>query len=136
MIAFASVFLMKIATKWTTVGLNVNLLFVWNLLDRIITLLKSTVTSDRHLVHHIAAGLEKMLAKSHSSGYGLNQEQHNNIYSMMPSGQPSQAVGQVTVNSLNSSLGGTIFDDNLIYESFGMDPGNDVYDFLASQFSY
>lgn len=63
MIAFASVFLMKVATKWNTVGFNIDPTFVWELLDRVIHLLKTTITSKRHLLYHIAAGLEKMRAR-------------------------------------------------------------------------
>ncbi|KAH8649073.1 hypothetical protein BX600DRAFT_404159, partial [Xylariales sp. PMI_506] len=64
MIAFASVFLMKVATKWNRImGLNVESKYVSHLLERMIVLLKSSVTSERHLLYHIAFGLEKMLAK-------------------------------------------------------------------------
>lgn len=63
MIAFTSVFLMKVATKWNAVGFNVDPAFVWNLLDRVIHLLKTTITSKRHLLYHIAAGLEKLRGK-------------------------------------------------------------------------
>ncbi len=63
-IAFASVFLMKIAARWNRVmGLNVESRYVSHLLDRMIVLLKFSVTSDRHLLHHISFGLEKMLVK-------------------------------------------------------------------------
>ncbi|KAK3076473.1 hypothetical protein LTS18_012907 [Coniosporium uncinatum] len=64
MITFASVFLMKVATKWNSVGFNLEPTFVWDLVGRMIKLLKDTVTSDRHLLHHIAAGLDKMLITS------------------------------------------------------------------------
>jgi hypothetical protein len=60
MIAFSAVFLMKVATKWNAVGFNVDPAFVWDLLDRVIHLLKTTITSKRHLLYHIGAGLEKM----------------------------------------------------------------------------
>ncbi|KAJ6130868.1 hypothetical protein N7512_003648 [Penicillium capsulatum] len=63
MIAFTSVFLMKVATKWNAVGFNVDPAFVWNLLDKVIHLLKTTITSKRHLLYHIAAGLEKLRAR-------------------------------------------------------------------------
>lgn len=64
MIAFASVFLMKVATRWNRVmGLNVEEGYVSRLLGRMIGVLKSAVTSDRHVLRHIAAGLEKMLEK-------------------------------------------------------------------------
>jgi hypothetical protein len=68
MIAFASVFLMKVATKWNRVmGLNVEEGYVSKLLGRMISVLKSAVTSDRHVLKHIAAGLEKMLQRMNDS---------------------------------------------------------------------
>lgn len=60
MIAFSAVFLMKVATKWNAVGFNVDPAFLWDLLDRVIHLLKTTITSKRHLLYHIGAGLDKM----------------------------------------------------------------------------
>ncbi|KAL3292809.1 fungal specific transcription factor [Colletotrichum asianum] len=68
MIAFASVFLMKVATRWNSVmGLKVEEEYVARLLGRMIGVLKSAVTSDRHVLKHIATGLEKMLEKIEES---------------------------------------------------------------------
>ncbi|KAJ0309872.1 hypothetical protein Brms1b_008911 [Colletotrichum noveboracense] len=68
MIAFASVFLMKVATRWNSVmGLKVEEEYVARLLGRMIGVLKSAVTSDRHVLKHIATGLEKMLEKMEES---------------------------------------------------------------------
>ncbi|KAM0330951.1 hypothetical protein ACHAQA_003908 [Verticillium albo-atrum] len=68
MIAFASVFLMKVATKWNQVmGLNVDEGYISRLLGKMIWVMKSAVTSDRHVLKHIAAGLEKMLEKLEES---------------------------------------------------------------------
>lgn len=75
MIAFASAFLMKGTTMWSRVmGLNLEVGYVRNLLERVVLLLKTSVTSDRHVLHHIAFGLEKMLAKlSTTSGVAMAQ---------------------------------------------------------------
>ncbi|KAF4918382.1 Transcriptional activator of proteases prtT [Colletotrichum viniferum] len=68
MIAFASVFLMKVATRWNSVmGLKVEEEYVARLLGRMIGVLKSAVTSDRHVLKHIATGLGKMLEKMEES---------------------------------------------------------------------
>ncbi|CAI0649355.1 unnamed protein product [Colletotrichum noveboracense] len=68
MIAFASVFLMKVATRWNSaMGLKVEEEYVARLLGRMIGVLKSAVTSDRHVLKHIATGLEKMLEKMEES---------------------------------------------------------------------
>ncbi|RYP00158.1 hypothetical protein DL764_006589 [Monosporascus ibericus] len=58
-IAFASVFLMDVARWWNRMmGLNFESNFVSHLLERMIVLLKGSVTSDHHLLYHIAFGLE------------------------------------------------------------------------------
>ncbi|KAF4826657.1 Transcriptional activator of proteases prtT [Colletotrichum tropicale] len=68
MIAFASVFLMKVATRWNSVmGLKVEEEYVARLLGKMIGVLKSAVTSDRHVLKHIATGLEKMLERMEES---------------------------------------------------------------------
>lgn len=136
MIAYASVFLMKIATKWNTIGLNVDSSFVWQLLERMINLLKTTVTSNRHLLYHIAAGLEKMLAKSHSPSQRVNQDAQSDAdWNMFTTSRGSHAFDQTDPANMDAVLDEMILNNDLIYESFGMDRGNDVYDLLSSQFS-
>jgi hypothetical protein len=173
MIAFASVFLMKVATKWNRImGLNVESNYVSHLLERMIVLLKSSVTSERHLLYHIAFGLEKMLAKLGSvarkktpkvpEGNGVSPGQDSVIsfgpmgYGPSPvgAGQDAEPEGQdrslpgSTVlawdrRSTDGGQGGhnfldelAVMNDSLIYEAFGGDSGNDVYNLLTSQFSY
>jgi len=63
MIAFVSVFLMKFATKWNNVGFNVDSAFVWNVIDQVIRLLKTTIPRKRPLLYYIACGLEMMRVK-------------------------------------------------------------------------
>lgn len=162
MIAFASVFLMKVATKWNRImGFNIehSYLNVSHLLEKMIVLLKSSVTSDRHVLHHIAAGLEKMLAKM--TAEAENEDQ----------GRPSMQVDQFGTNYVHpvpgiaygaapavqhlpaapwdaysqptheqdffggDNLGGTIMNDSLLYEAFGAESSSDVYSFLTSHFS-
>jgi hypothetical protein len=208
MIAFASVFLMKVTTNWNTIiGLNVETKYVTGLLERMIQLLKGSVTSDRHLLYHIAAGLEKMLERSRQAraqgpnavagavaklasaqvdGNGSGnttsswpstdvvRQRGSSDVSATFSNQPfhplsdahSQGAGtdapnldlngfQVPwPNSYNVASGlnengtpGTeyggflgnnmmIMNDSLIYEAFGSESANDVYNLLTSQFSY
>lgn len=98
MIAFSSVFLMKVATKWNAVGFNVDPAFVWDLLDRVIHLLKTTITSKRHLLYHIAAGLEQMRTRL--------LEQENGIQSstaMHPQTQSSLRYRDVDDNTISQS---------------------------------
>ncbi|KAK2728993.1 C6 transcription factor [Colletotrichum kahawae] len=64
MITFASVFLMKVAAKWGSImGLNIEYENVSRLLDKMITVLKTAVTSEKHMLKHIGQGLAKMLQR-------------------------------------------------------------------------
>ncbi|KAK1851220.1 C6 transcription factor [Colletotrichum chrysophilum] len=64
MITFASVFLMKVAAKWGSImGLNIDYANVSRLLDKMVTVLKEAVTSEKHMLKHIGQGLEKMLQR-------------------------------------------------------------------------
>ncbi|KAK9419649.1 putative Transcription factor domain-containing protein [Seiridium unicorne] len=168
MIAFASVFLMKVATKWNRImGLNVESNYVSHLLERMIVLLKSSVTSERHLLYHIASGLEKMLANLRKVptktqklpgelGTGVSPGQDSVVsfgpmgYGPSPAGQETlmdgvftgaegapwdpYAAGAVGRHNFLDDL--AVMNDSLIYEAFGSDSANDVYNLLTSQFSY
>ncbi|KAK6082238.1 C6 transcription factor [Seiridium cupressi] len=168
MIAFASVFLMKVATKWNRImGLNVESNYVSHLLERMIVLLKSSVTSERHLLYHIALGLEKMLANLRKVptktqklpgelGTGVSPGQDSVVsfgpmgYGPSPAGQETSmdgvftgaegapwdpyAAGGVGRHNFLDDL--AVMNDSLIYEAFGSDSANDVYNLLTSQFSY
>jgi hypothetical protein len=160
MIAFASVFLMKVTTKWNRIiGLNVEPTYVWGLLERMIVLLKNSVTSERHLLYHIADGLEKMLARSRSyrgdygARYDAAKQTEMDLHGAVGGNRSGNAVvgtpgswdaayaGVVGDAPLPQSGGDdfnhmTIMNNSLIYEAFGSESANDVYNLLASQFSY
>jgi hypothetical protein len=169
MIAFASVFLMKVATKWNRImGLNVESNYVSHLLERIILLLKSSVTSERHLLYHIAFGLENMLVKLGSSlrkSAKPIQESRNRIslgqdstISLKPIGcgfkaldasysEENGIISEVDDIPWDPYAAGTlnkhdylddvaVMNNSLIYEVFGGDTGNDVYNLLSNQFSF
>lgn len=209
MIAYASAFLMKVTTNWNTIiGLNVETSYVTSLLERMIHLLKGTVTSDRHLLYHIAAGIEKMLERSRQAiargpsaianavaAASNSNAPTNNLASSstsevlrarassttsvpypeqpftssiseasipangaggiqtgidingfpgswsnnynMPSGMDGQGSG-TPGTEYGGFLGNNmmIMNDSLIYEAFGSESANDVYNLLSSQFSY
>ncbi|KAF0324605.1 C6 transcription factor, partial [Colletotrichum asianum] len=64
MIAFASVFLMKVAAKWGSImGLNIDYANALRLVNKMISVLKESVASDKHMLKHIGQGLEKMLQR-------------------------------------------------------------------------
>ncbi|CAM1503130.1 Fc.00g079060.m01.CDS01 [Cosmosporella sp. VM-42] len=165
MIAFASVFLMKVATKWNRImGFNIehSYLNVSHLLEKMIVLLKSSVTSDRHVLHHIANGLEKMLAKMTAEA---DKEEHDRLLHVP---EPEQFGYQKPTNSTALATGmafgatpvsqlpapswdayaqqpqeqdffgdgpTTIMNDSLLYEAFGAESSSDVYSFLTSHFT-
>ncbi|KAH6876414.1 hypothetical protein B0T10DRAFT_497950 [Thelonectria olida] len=164
MIAFASVFLMKVATKWNRLmGFNIehSYLNVSHLLEKMIILLKSSVTSDRHVLHHIARGLEKMMAKMAAEADGEEHARrfhHAQSDSMgfhtkvadeaapapnMEYGPPSiqlpasgwDAYAQHPQDHDFFGGGSTFMDDSLLYEAFGAESSSDVYSFLTSHFS-
>ncbi|KAJ3540531.1 hypothetical protein NM208_g5029 [Fusarium decemcellulare] len=162
MIAFASVFLMKVATKWNRImGFNIehSYLNVSHLLEKMIVLLKSSVTSDRHVLHHIAAGLEKMLAKmtaeadAEEHGRPLHTPQADQLGYQKATNYatpaPGVAYGTTAVpfppqgwdayaqppQTQDFYDGPTIMNDSLLYEAFGAESSSDVYSFLTSHFT-
>ncbi|KAH9240878.1 hypothetical protein K456DRAFT_1744683 [Colletotrichum gloeosporioides 23] len=158
MIAFASVFLMKVATRWNSVmGLKVEEEYVARLLGRMIGVLKSAVTSDRHVLKHIATGLEKMLEKMEESRRRRQNSENVGAGRGQMDGPAGVDAGGLMGAQLNTpatwgagGLGQTphqpedhsyfgdglnLMDDNLIFEAFGTGSANDVYNLLSSQFS-
>lgn len=120
MITWASVFLMKIATKWKSAGFSTEPSWIWTLLENMIQLMQSTMTSDRHVLHYIADGLQKMLVKSRQAvlaGGGLHQQhQQQHDFVAHPSikqdsnASPAQQLGiapGMTYNNGHSQANGT-----------------------------
>ncbi|KAH7002146.1 hypothetical protein EDB80DRAFT_867155 [Ilyonectria destructans] len=163
MIAFASVFLMKVATKWNRImGFNIehSYLNVSHLLEKMIILLKSSVTSDRHVLHHIANGLEKMLAKmtaeadgeDHGRPLHATQPEQFGYHKPTDEATPAPGIGygpppvQLTGAGWDAypqqpqeqdifGDGSTFMNDSLLYEAFGAESSSDVYSFLTSHFT-
>lgn len=61
MVAFSSVFLMKVAWKWKPASLNIDQAQIQDLIHKVVDLLSSAKASEKHLAYHIATGLKKML---------------------------------------------------------------------------
>ncbi|KAL5333634.1 hypothetical protein BJX70DRAFT_380453 [Aspergillus crustosus] len=170
MIAMASVFLMKVATKWSRLmGLNIEYGFVSRLLGKMIVLLKGAVTSERHLIKHIARGLDEMLSRLKPQpahiraldSVGRWERESSSTYPVHVAGQlrledtplgPGSHIGQLQQVAGISPLcqfdvGGqdtltlasdesTLMNDALLFEAFGTDATNDVYNLLSSQLHY
>ncbi|KAL7274529.1 hypothetical protein RUND412_002574 [Rhizina undulata] len=63
MIAFAAVFLLKVTTRWRSIGFSLESTQVWGQIEKVIQLLKDKRASEHHIIYHVALGLEKMLRK-------------------------------------------------------------------------
>lgn len=67
MLAFACLFLFKLGTQWNRFFLGVGFAMDFNglchLIGRVVHCIRSSTAGERHIVHHIAGGLEKMVAK-------------------------------------------------------------------------
>lgn len=61
MVAFSSVFLMKVAWKWNWASLYIDQVQIQHLVTSIIDLLSKAKASENHLTYYIASGLRKML---------------------------------------------------------------------------
>lgn len=75
MITYATVFLLKVYQRWGA-PLEIDVVYIRNLVSRIIELLQGARASQRHLAYHIASGLRKMLHRfsaieRQDSGAGL-----------------------------------------------------------------
>ena len=63
MITCATVFLLKVHSKWKSARLNTDLPLALSLIERVIDMLAMAKASERHLTYYIARGLAKMLHK-------------------------------------------------------------------------
>lgn len=174
MIAFASVFLLNVATiksQGAPLGhhFNIDPQLTWHNVEAMVELLRSMVVGDRHLIQHVAAGLDTMLQKAKSVAScvhvsrGLSEE--NNVaqrqYDHSQTDQSRQKSRQqefwndnrndisrstcVDPGTAGSSMevGDSFVDDDhmmfmnetMLYDAFGTDTTNEVYNLLSNQFS-
>lgn len=63
MVAFSSVFLIKVAWKWKSASLCIDQQQVQDLVQKVVNLLSTVEASEKHLTYHIASGLSRMLEK-------------------------------------------------------------------------
>jgi len=63
MITCATVFLLKVHSRWKDARLNTDLARALSLIERVIDMLAMAKASERHLTYYIARGLSKMLHK-------------------------------------------------------------------------
>ncbi|KAL2817535.1 hypothetical protein BJX63DRAFT_101835 [Aspergillus granulosus] len=181
MIAVASAFLLKVATKWNRLmALNIEYSFVSRLIERMVDLLKNAVTSERHLLKHIARGLEEMLNRLQAVGDTepeASQTRTSDSANPVPGWQRGSSTAEPTTrlrdipesrplslealppNSQTGEIQGigtvpylypfdvgvqedmpfvseesTLMNDALLWQAFGTDTTNDVYNLLSTQF--
>ena len=77
MITYATVFLLKVQQKWGGAQIGIDLLQIQDLVSRVINLLQEAKASQRHLAHHIAVGLSKMLERSTTVEHQDSSSRHN-----------------------------------------------------------
>ncbi|RYP47568.1 hypothetical protein DL769_011305 [Monosporascus sp. CRB-8-3] len=128
------------------------MLYVSHLRERMAVHLKSSDTSDRHLLYHTAFGLEKRLAKlGPATGFGdqlpaygvrpgpLPENAHQeNLMVATSDGvgwDPYTSNGNTGIGRLDFMDDLTVMNDSFIYEAFGSESASDVYNSLTSQFS-
>ncbi|KAK5096112.1 hypothetical protein LTS08_007718 [Lithohypha guttulata] len=174
MIAFASVFLLNVATiksQGAPLGrhFNIDAQLTWYNVEAMVKLLRSMVVSDRHLIQHVAAGLDTMLRKAKSVASGMpvprGSSEENSIaprqYDHSQADQSRQKSRQQEFwndnrNDISRStcvdpgiagssmeVGDSFVDDDhmmfmnetMLYDAFGTDTTNEVYNLLSNQFS-
>ncbi|KAK5081137.1 hypothetical protein LTR05_007930 [Lithohypha guttulata] len=174
MIAFASVFLLNVATiksQGAPLGrhFNIDAQLTWHNVEAMVKLLRSMVVSDRHLIQHVAAGLDTMLRKAKSVASGMpvprGSSEENCIasrqYDHSQADQSRQKSRQQEFwndnrNDISRSMfvdpgiagssmevGDNFVDDDhmmfmnetMLYDAFGTDTTNEVYNLLSNQFS-
>jgi hypothetical protein len=78
MITYATVFLLKVQQKWDGAQIGIDLMQIQDLVSRVINLLQEAKAGERHLAHHIAVGLSKMLERVTTVGHRNTSTVPNN----------------------------------------------------------
>jgi hypothetical protein len=97
MIAFSAVFLLKVAWNWSSVSLNIDKRQVLDLVRAVVEMMSGAQASRRHLCHHIATGLSKMVTKleNRPSLQQRNEARDTMIF--------SSAIDGIPYNSMSST---------------------------------
>lgn len=129
MIAFACVFLLKVAAQHS--GQFIDDGFVLDLITRVVQQLRSTSTGKYHLVHLMADGLEKMAASKIQSPSAMHM--HNPSVSGGPQNGLSNGLGD-TITPLNGNDAGNMYAGNMMSTGFEADFNLGSSQFLLSDF--
>lgn len=80
MLTFACLFLFKVATRWKRavgVWVAMDLRSLCTLIERVVECVRNSAAGERHLIHRIASGLEKMVNRCRLSDPTYHQQQHH-----------------------------------------------------------
>jgi hypothetical protein len=117
MVAYASIFLLRVQMRWRPARLNINMAVVLTLIERVAPVLSQVDASDRHLSHYVSNGLSKMLVKYKKSEHAeLDQQTQapmNHMGTYAPLGVPGPEDW-----AANDSGSDTMFGDMGMYNSF------------------
>lgn len=123
MLTFTCLFLFKLGTQWNryflSTGFAMDLNSLCQLIDRVVHCIRTSTAGERHIVHHIASGLDKMIAKLRSRGLCVSQQptrQSSPVASSMPDStvglrQQQQQQQQDQINPV--VLGNSIFPSGI-----------------------
>lgn len=96
MIAFASVFLLKVTARWKGISFSpLPPTQVWNQIGHIVTLLKEKRAGEQHIIHQLSVGLDKVLSRcvdyansgalrDDGGGGGVAWDHHHNPHTPHP----------------------------------------------------
>ena len=137
---------------------------VWHNVGAMIDVLQGLVVSDRHLIKHLAAGLATMLQKAKQAGHmrtagtsdvsGVSSipqpvvetqevwdEGRHGLANM--SGAHANTDNHMTLSAMaDDGFNGEddqmmmFMNDSMLFDAFGTETTNEVYNLLSSQFSY
>lgn len=97
MLTFACLFLFKVATRWKRavgVWVAMDLRSLCTLIERVVECVRTSAAGERHLIHRIASGLEKMVNRCRLSDPTYHhQQQHQNALEHSTQEQTQQING-------------------------------------------
>jgi hypothetical protein len=107
MVAYASIFLLRVQMRWRPARLNINMAVVFTLIERVATVLGQIDASERHLSYYVSNGLIKLLAKYKKSEHAELDQTHAPV---------NQMSGYISVSgpedwTANDSGSDTMFGD-------------------------
>lgn len=116
MVAYASIFLLRVQMRWRPARLNINMPVVLTLIERVAPVLSKVDASERHLSHHISNGLIKLLVKYRKSEHAQLDQAHAPMNHL--GGYTAISVSGPEDWSANDSGSDTMFGDMGMYNSF------------------